>query len=788
MKHQTDRIFIVLVLTIVVWATGCPSTEQNDQTVAVSADQVLKDMIAAYRGTGSYTDRGRIRLSWSDQGKRFDDQAPLAVTFARPNKLRVTAYHLDLTADGEILQAKLLGQTIPELAAQLVQRPMPRPFTLSSLSSDEVLWDQLARGAGGEPIQASLLLDQDPLADVFDPSVQRKLLEKKTHDGRLCHRVQVSTDSGQLVFWIDAVSHELRQLQYPEEQGVSLVADFRDARLGGAVDHQAFQLDPPGHANVVRFFVLPPQPLPSDLFGQRVGRFSLTDLSGGEVSRSSLAGKVAVLVWFNDHPNCRENLRQIEPIYQQFRGDARVEFRAVWAEGGNISDDQLRRLLSQWEVGIPVARDNAAHGNELLKIPAAPTLIVLGSDGTLQIFEVGVNPDVSRQLPTILGRLFDGHDLAGEVLRYQRREEVAYQKRIASASGKGVTTLVEMPTINVGQRTEPRWMRLAELWTQTALESPGNIEILDDTDGQPRILVVDNRRTIVEVGRSGQLDSSHHLAMPEDAAIDYLHAAADGSGRHWFAGMSNMARQVFVYDDEWTLSLTYPDINQPHDGIRAVQLADTNGDGSPELFVGYWGIVGLQAVEMDGARLWTNRNASSILSLALTPPVEVPDLLVTSSSGLVLRINARGRKEREVQVGTYSVYHLATSDDVDAVARYCALAYTPDGNHVAVALDRSLEEVWSYRLPPMGHRNPIRPLRWARFLDPDTGCWLLAGADGSIHVVSDDGSFFDHFQYGQSIHGIHATRFGQRDVLLVATESELTAWSVERQNTLETEN
>ena len=63
------------------------------------------------------------------------------------------------------------------------------------------------------------------------------------------------------------------------------------------------------------------------------------------------------------------------------------------------------------------------------------------------------------------------------------------------------------------------------------------------------------------------------------------------------------------------------------------------------------------------------------------------------------------------------------------------------------------------------------------------GEWWLAGPDGSIHVISEDGQLFDSFYYGASLSGIAAGKLGERAVLLVATEEGLAAWEIEAPST-----
>ena len=79
---------------------------------------------------------------------------------------------------------------------------------------------------------------------------------------------------------------------------------------------------------------------------------------------------------------------------------------------GDFTREEVQDLVDGWDVSVPVVRDLDAVGRDVFDIPGAPTLVVLDAKGTVQIFEVGANPDLAVQLPRILERLSGGADLA----------------------------------------------------------------------------------------------------------------------------------------------------------------------------------------------------------------------------------------------------------------------------------------------------------------------------------------------------------------------------------------
>jgi hypothetical protein len=97
---------------------------------------------------------------------------------------------------------------------------------------------------------------------------------------------------------------------------------------------------------------------------------------------------------------------------------------------------------------------------------------------------------------------------------------------------------------------------------------------------------------------------------------------------------------------------------------------------------------------------------------------------------------------------------------------------------VAIGLSQDFQEVWSYGLPRGAYGNQIQFAASCRLLDRPGGQWLLAGPDCSVHVISDDGEFFDYFQSGQRLTGLAGFRSGEHSNLLLVTEHEVGAWSV----------
>jgi len=86
---------------------------------------------------------------------------------------------------------------------------------------------------------------------------------------------------------------------------------------------------------------------------------------------------------------------------------------------------------------------------------------------------------------------------------------------------------------------------------------------------------------------------------------------------------------------------------------------------------------------------------------------------------------------------------------------------------------------WTYPLPRGVQERPIEPVSAGLLLPGDAGQWLLVAADGSLHFIAADGKAIDRFNYGNTVTGVAALKWGGRHMLLVATPDGVDAWEVQ---------
>ena len=757
----------------------------------LTANQVLAKLLKTYRSAKTYSDDAVVTLSFEQEGQRFGEQSPCSVKFVRPNKLALHAFQATIVSDGKKLQAIIEDPTTDNVDGQVLDRPAPKDLKLSDLASDSLLYDILSSKLRRQPVQLELLLESSGLASAFSENIACQLLENKSYDGHECYRVEVPSPGGAFIFWVDQQSSLLRRLEYPAAallpeiardptvSNLSLSADLHDAQIGEPIRDGAFRLDVPAGAKLVRSFVVPPRPLPSKLFSRQPDNYYFTDLNGDRVSPDEWLDAIVVLAWYHDNPACAATLHQVSQAARQFKDNDQVKFFAVSTDPTATSNQAIEDRLREWDVQLPVLRDLEAFGDKSFKIELQPTIVVLDRQGRVQIFQTGGNPQLAAQLGVIVDRLLGGDDLAADIVKQADREREEYDKLIAEG-GPEPTPIVELTEAVIRQRSEPKRMSVKKLWQSKDVRMPGNAYFFQGET--PRLYVIEAGRNIVELDSEGQIAARHELPLPEGLAVTFLRSAVDKDGQRRFVVSSPLAPCWFVFDENWQPAGQYPEPGADPLQIVDLQLADVDNDDQPDVLAGNVNFIGLHAVSLDGKPLWRNRKFANVTSVAVTRPDDVGSwgILVTGESGGVLRVNRYGNDEPEEQLPDWAVVRLAARDfDTQSGGSLLGIASNNEGKQRAVSLDERLKQFWSYDLPAGVHQRPIEPIVASRIRGQDQGEWWLAGPDGSIHLLSDDGKFHDSFHYGAVLNGVAAGTVDSKATLIVCTDTGVTGYEVE---------
>jgi hypothetical protein len=335
----------------------------------------------------------------------------------------------------------------------------------------------------------------------------------------------------------------------------------------------------------------------------------------------------------------------------------------------------------------------------------------------------------------------------------------------------------------IAPREQPIRFKLVHEWTAAGVSMPGTIVCLDDDEARSAaeglepavaVVVLDGRRTVVVLDARGRELARHSLRIPDDAEVHCLRTAVDSRRKRWWLGVARAAPRVFLFDDVWTLRATYPSPDGPaREPIGGAQLADCDGDGSPEIVVAFGGAGGVEAASLDGRRLWHARSIAAVGDVALDAPRPAGGrgLVCTDGLGRLTRIAADGVAGAARMAGSRGIHRLFGGPVApDAAWALVGFAACEDGGTEAVGIGPDLERAWSLELCRGPHRaGPIEPVAWANLLGTQRRQWLIAAADGSVTVAWADGGVVDRYRHGAVLVGIGGYRHDNGGHIVIAT-------------------
>ena len=523
-----------------------PKAEKPEKSKLSSGREVLTPhMVEAYHKASSYADAGTLHLLAEGGGKKvIDETVNFSLTLVRPNQVRIQAYMATLVCDGKKLYA-----AIRELPGQVVVEDAPKRLTLKTLFADRILASGLTQGIAGPMPQIKLLLADDSLKALLHDAEEPALSELGQIGDRSCYRVQIKQPDGTATYWIDQETFVLRRIVLPTDQirqdiseqqpvdHVSAIAEIPRHQLDGKVDPKAFTFEVPKGAEIVKFFV---PPSPAVLLSKKVPDFKFLDRDGKPITPQSLAGKIAVLdFWASWCGPCKQSLPNLEKVYQQYKDNPKVVFYAVSVDEPKVENRELVKVFDDLKVKVPILRDTE-HTAGGLKFTGIPTTFILGPDGVVQDCEQGGNPKLADLLPEKLKKLLAGENIFEKPLKEYQEQINQYGKMLEKAavegeagSGEGITEERKLPEVKPAPRNEPTRFKLTSLWKCADVKSPGNILVLSEKNAPPRLAVVENWKSVAEIGLDGKLIALHKLNLADNEVVGSLRSATGADGKRY---------------------------------------------------------------------------------------------------------------------------------------------------------------------------------------------------------------------------------------------------------------
>ena len=798
---------LALVIVPSLLASGCGKSQEgksaSGQPIEVvqpdgpnEAEKLLEQMIAAYQKAQSYADRGELRIQYRRDGRPFESKVPFSVVLQRPNKLQMNLYLAHVVCDGK----NLFGWT-DDLPGYILKRPTSSPLTLGEITSDDVLRSVLNEGLAGGSLQLTMLLGADAMELIRAGGERPELLADDVADGVKCRRVRIRREDGSLTYWIEADTLVLRRIEFPTERlaltmaeptrptNLTMTAEFTDPQLNPQISPEAFQFEPPPSVKIVDQLdpyvaIQPPPPMAQSL-GTKLGDLTLTSLDGKTLARADFAGKTTVFFfWSLGSSDCLPAIAKLNEAYAKFRDRPDASFLAVSLDPGGaqgIADAELQAMLKKHKIEVPAARDLTQSALAALDVRFVPNLFIVGPDGTVQDNEIGLNPKLVEELGARIERVVKGESLVADArARYEERVRKYEQAQQATAGPGG--NIPSLPQGVIAPAAEPKALKMTRLWKSTEIKQPGFVLATDAATGPTRIIVADGLRAVAELDGKGKLLRRIELDLPtspSEAIVSFWRTAVDKQGKRLFVGSARAQQQLHVFDSDFKRLLSFPE--GTHAGISDVQLADLDNDGEPEINVGYWGVVGLQNVALDGTRRWTNRRLpENVLRLAATSAAGGKRLLVCATGLMTLAVvDDAGQTVKEMPVGSRGVRTIAIADlNGDGRIEMCGIATMGPGTDTAVGFDGAGQETWNYPLPPGVYPVPEMQneiIAAGPLLPKEPGLWVFAGADGTVHFVNAEGKPIDSFAWGEAIRGLTVGMLDGAATLFIADAKSVTA-------------
>ena len=411
---------------------------------------------------------------------------------------------------------------------------------------------------------------------------------------------------------------------------------------------------------------------------------------------------------------------------------------------------------------------------------------------------MGDNPKLATELPEKLEKLLGGADLAKEAAaKYQEHFkeittrieagiEDAFQGKTADKSGDKTSADVPLPQAKIAPHSDPKTFKLTSLWKCKDLAAPGNILVQSRSDGPSRLLVLDSWRAVAELGLDGKLVATHKFDLEDKEAVCSLRSGTTADGKRYLVGFATAHQRFHLLDENWKQLFSFPQdaLQNPHKGMSDVELADLDGDGSLLAYVGYWDVVGVQAVSLEGKRLWSQREGLTNVARLMPGPADAAGhrpLLCINGNGTLVVLDSKGQRQSELSVSDWPLRWMAAGELAgDGHLAWCGLSARSMGEDVALGFNLKGDMLWNYPMSKGSLQQPIEQIISGKITHDGPGQWLLPGADGSISIISLDGKLLDQFNYGASLSGLATADLDGKPALIVASGSGLEALRIER--------
>jgi hypothetical protein len=152
----------------------------------------------------------------------------------------------------------------------------------------------------------------------------------------------------------------------------------------------------------------------------------------------------------------------------------------------------------------------------------------------------------------------------------------------SEASGEAEGKTIAVPQTKIAPRCDPKHLKITSLWKCKELKNPGNILVVPQPGGAPRLLVIDSWNTVAEIGLDGKIAAKHNLGVEQEELVSNLRTAVGADGKRLYVAFGSAQQRLHLYDENWKLLINFPEdaLKNRHQGIADVEFGDLDGDGS----------------------------------------------------------------------------------------------------------------------------------------------------------------------------------------------------------------
>ena len=583
-----SRISVVFAVGLAVLSAGCDEQRQSVVDAEnVSADddlraeEILAAVLQQYTDATTYQDKAVLYLSYRLEGRAIQEPHPWSIAWDRNDRFSAELFNAKICCDSQQLSCYVFDIETGNVDNQHLLVPANRFGRLL----DDPIASHFIFGTSELPLYDEKSQTDNPLIPPMIGFVESELmpawlknpdqirrLENDDSTGTNCYVIEMVEANRNYRVWVDQESGMIEQIQLPfeyldsqilaskEVTDLRFFVRFHDAVVNVPHEPDQFAIKDRLASKIVQRFVTLPEPLPSEIIGERVANWDLFKIDGKAYTPKS--DKSTALVWVVG-TDAQRIVKQLGSLDRELLADVAVVYSDDLV-AANGSDDYSPVASFGDELaaaGLRGLYDPQMKASSQIKLKSVPSFVVFDKDSKLQ-FAKPIDEDTwQEELAVAIKRVSAGENLAAEMKREYSKFLDSYHRQIAEqGAGEGNSVIRSNPITSVAskanlQNKSVRLMDVAELsWETSELKTPGNIQL---QPSQGKAFVIDGWQTVVELDETGQVLTRHRLPIPSDAAINRIRSF-DAGGKTCFAGYSMLGRRVFVFDKNWKLIRQIP--------------------------------------------------------------------------------------------------------------------------------------------------------------------------------------------------------------------------------------